>query len=253
MSSSNFNLMLTETTISESLIEMKEIGKDLMTKIAYAVQCLNLETHYYVSFNGGKDCLAAYIILKYFLYCNEFKKDYTLKESYDAFCKNTSSITCDNITFIYFVNDKNFESEEDYFITFSKKEKVDIILCYSSYVCGLNYLVKQNNIQSIVMGTRKDDMKSPADANQIALTLHQASTYPFPKFMRIFPVFNFTYNEIWRLILSSDFDYLSLYEQGFTSIGNKENTKINSFLFDNNRNIYPAWYLKEETSERQFR
>lgn len=236
-----------------SISEMKEISKDLMAKISFSVQQLTHEDHYYLSFNGGKDCLATYIILKYFLYCKARSKDYTAKESYDSFIKEASSVTYANITFIYFINDKHFECEEDYFIAFAKKENVKILYCYSGYVCGLNYLIKRNDIRTIIMGTRKDDMKSPAEASQIALTLHQTSTYPFPKFMRIFPVFNFGYNEIWRLILSSGLDYLPLYDKGYSSIGNKDNTKINSFLFDNDRKIYPAWYLKQEESERQFR
>lgn len=243
--------LFNDSEIKEYLSQMKEMTPQLLSKIATSCSLIEDRPIYYLSFNGGKDCLAAYIILKYYLYCKDNSKDYNGLDSYSSFV--SSNYQSEKIIFLYFISDKHFECEEDYVINFVKTEKVKIHYCYASYINGLIFLQKQQTIDYIVMGTRYDDIKNAADASLISQSLSQESTKPFPEFMRFYPVFNFTYSEIWRLILSSELNYLKLYDFGLSSIGDKYNTKINQYLYVNERKIYPAWFLKEENSERAFR
>ena len=233
--------------------EMKKITPELFQKIVYSCSKIKEENIYYVSFNGGKDSLAGYLILKYYLYCIENDLNYSHFESLNKFKENQNKIVLNKVVFLYFVSDKHFESEEDYVINFAKKEKIKIFYCYSSYVNGLNYLLKRFDIHTIIMGTRNDDIKNTLNSNIISNSLIESSTKPFPNFNRLYLVFNFSYNEIWRLILFLNSDYLDLYDKGYSSIGDRYNTKINQYLFINNREIFPAWCLLNNDSERAFR
>ena len=235
--------------------EMKKITPELFQKIIYSCSKIEDQKIYYVSFNGGKDCLAAYLILKYYLYCKENNLNYSDIESLNKFANNKNKFFSylNKVVFLYFINDKHFESEEDYVIKFAKKEQIKIYYCYSSYEEGLNYLLNRFSINKIIMGTRNDDLKNTEHSNLIVDTLIEKSTKPFPEFDRFYLVFNFTYNEIWRLILFLNSDYLDLYDKGYSSIGDRFNTKINQYLFINNREIFPAWCLLNNDSERAFR
>ena len=249
----NNDLLFNLECLNKFKEEMKKITPELFQKIAYSCSKIKEENIYYVSFNGGKDSLAAYLILKYYLYCIENDLNYSHFESLNKFKENQNKIVLNKVVFLYFVSDKHFESEEDYVINFAKKEKIKIFYCYSSYFNGLNYLLKRFDIHTIIMGTRNDDIKNTLNSNIISNSLIESSTKPFPNFNRLYLVFNFSYNEIWRLILFLNSDYLDLYDKGYSSIGDRYNTKINQYLFINNREIFPAWCLLNNDSERAFR
>ena len=249
----NNDLLFSLEYLNKFKEEMKKITPELFQKIVSSCSKIKEENIYYVSFNGGKDSLAAYLILKYYLYCIENDLNYSHFESLNKFKENQNKIVLNKVVFLYFVSDKHFESEEDYVINFAKKEKIKIFYCYSSYVNGLNYLLKRFDIHTIIMGTRNDDIKNTLNSNIISNSLIESSTKPFPNFNRLYLVFNFSYNEIWRLILFLNSDYLDLYDKGYSSIGDRFNTKINQYLFINNREIFPAWCLLNNDSERAFR
>ena len=249
----NNDLLFSLEYLNKFKEEMKKITPELFQKIVSSCSKIKEENIYYVSFNGGKDSLASYLILKYYLYCIENDLNYSHFESLNKFKENQNKIVLNKVVFLYFVSDKHFESEEDYVINFAKKEKIKIFYCYSSYVNGLNYLLKRFDIHTIIMGTRNDDIKNTLNSNIISNSLIESSTKPFPNFNRLYLVFNFSYNEIWRLILFLNSDYLDLYDKGYSSIGDRFNTKINQYLFINNREIFPAWCLLNNDSERAFR
>ena len=247
----------------ENLIE---INDDFYNKIVFSLNLIPNLNFYYVSFNGGKDCLAVYILLKYKIFCDELNLDYKNKENFKNF--SNEKFHTKKIILLYFVNDNNFEEEENYVVNFIKKEKIFIYYYYSSYVDGLNFFLKKinNNNENILifMGTRISDNNNNKE-NKISLNLIENSTKPFPNFIRFYPVYNFNYSEIWKIILISKFDYLNLYDKGFSSIGKKTNTNINKNLInkfynnnENNNNInnkynkyyYPAWFLIDGKKEK---
>jgi 3'-phosphoadenosine 5'-phosphosulfate sulfotransferase (PAPS reductase)/FAD synthetase len=236
------------------------ITDDFMSKLIYSINCyidllanntiLNND-NIYLSFNGGKDCLAAYLILKYYYFCKENNMDYTLKSSYNNFCKNHNEYKIDKkILLVYFVSEKNFSEEEDYVINFANAEDLRIVYLVSDYINGLAFLKKRFNLNLIIMGTRKDDIKYKIENND---NLIFPSTSPYPEFLRFYPVFNWTFEDIWRIILSSKIRYLDLYNMGYSSIGRKNNSKINENLKFADGLILPAWCLEEYLTERTFR
>lgn len=220
----------------------------------------HLNNKIYFSFNGGKDCLAAYLVLKYYLFCKQTNISYNKKESFTQFCELNKEykIICCNVQFIYFISKNNFKEEMDYVVRFSKFEKLETFFMNTDYITGLKYLIKNFDLNLILMGTRKDDLlkyKTSIDKSIEDNLTHQ-STHPYPNFLRLYPIFNFTFDDIWRTILITKTEYLSLYDDGYSSIGKINNTYLNESLkleIENQFQYLPSWCLEEYLSERSFR
>jgi len=79
----------------------------------------------------------------------------------------------------------------------------------------------------------------------------------WPDFMRILPILNWDYNDIWNFLLRLNVPYCCLYEQGYTSLGGTNNTIKNPALkieTDGDEEKYePAYKLKNSSLERMGR
>lgn len=68
------------------------------------------------------------------------------------------------------------------------------------------------------------------------------------------PILNWNYNDVWDFIFQFNIPYCSLYDQGYTSIGNKSDTIKNPKLFNQKLQIYePAFKLCNQNFERNSR
>jgi FAD synthetase len=81
----------------------------------------------------------------------------------------------------------------------------------------------------------------------------------WPPFMRVFPVIEWNYVDVWNFLRVRKFSYCVLYDLGYTSIGNKNNTIRNPYLkkamsseYDNDE-YHPAYVLTEDNLEREGR
>ncbi|KAF8314008.1 adenine nucleotide alpha hydrolases-like protein [Clavulina sp. PMI_390] len=79
-------------------------------------------------------------------------------------------------------------------------------------------------IKAIVMGTRKTD---PYSGN---LDYSVRTDAGWPDVLRIHPIINWTYAEIWQFMLRFNVPYCSLYDEGYTSLGSIYNTWRNPAL-----------------------
>ena len=76
-------------------------------------------------------------------------------------------------------------------------------------------------------------------------------TLGYPKFDRVNPIVDWSYTDVWSFLRDFHLSYCDLYDQGYTSIGNKLNTNANPLLFDAENNTYkPAYLLTDFTAER---
>jgi 3'-phosphoadenosine 5'-phosphosulfate sulfotransferase (PAPS reductase)/FAD synthetase len=255
--------------IHDTLTNLLGITDEFLKKILFAMKSLdelyangiiNSKDKLAISFNGGKDCLAAYIVLKYYFYCKKFGFDYDF-ESFHSFCnlnptsKENFSLKEYGLYLIYFINDAYFEEEENYVIEFMRREKIETFYSYSDIATGLKYLIKNYDLKFVFMGTRVDDMgiKQVDNSNRINENkLIHPSTHPYPTFLRFYPIYNFNFEEVWKIILVSKFKYLELYDKGYSSIGKKHNTHVNKNLIVEN-SVLPAWCLKKFDTEREYR
>jgi len=79
-----------------------KINNEFYEKIIFSLNLIPILDYYIVSFNGGKDCLAAYILIKFKIYCIENKLDYKQKNSFEKF-SNEKIYYTNKIILLYFV------------------------------------------------------------------------------------------------------------------------------------------------------
>lgn len=115
------------------------------------------------------------------------------------------------------------------------------------------YLASHPRIRAIFVGTRKSD---PYGAS---LQPFQPTDSGWPDFMRIHPILDWQYSEIWAFLRHLDVEYCPLYDQGYTSLGDASNTNPNPRLevqAPGQRDAaatgayLPAYELKSDEEER---
>lgn len=60
----------------------------------------------------------------------------------------------------------------------------------------------------------------------------------YPAFKRICPIIDWDYSTVWKFIKDYKIPYCKLYDEGYTSVGNKKNTKKNHHLYDKETKTY---------------
>jgi len=105
---------------------------------------------------------------------------------------------------------------------------------------ALQDLIINHNIKGIFMGTRRTDPYS-SNLNYIAPT---DSNRGWPAFDRILPILDFSYDQIWSFLIDFEVPVCSLYEQGFTYLGDKNDSTPNPFL-KFGEGYHPAWMSQE--------
>lgn len=110
-------------------------------------------------------------------------------------------------------------------------------------------LEDDKNLKATLMGIRKDDPGSQS------LEPFKYTDADWPKIMRVSPILDWSYSQIWEFILKHQVPYCSLYDQGYTSLGNKTSTSPNPLLRDPDdpARYLPAYKLKDSSTERNGR
>ena len=98
------------------------------------------------------------------------------------------------------------------------------------------------------MGTRKGDPGSHLQ------DLFSPTNGDWPKLMRVNPILNWEYKNIWNFIRTLSLPYPNLYDKGYTSLGSTKNTKRNDALkytdSDGKEHYKPAYELHDDSLER---
>lgn len=112
--------------------------------------------------------------------------------------------------------------------------------------CFQDYLSLNPRIKAIFVGTRRTD---PHGAK---LTHFDRTDRGWPDFVRINPMLDWHYAEIWAFIRHLGLRYCDLYDQGYTSLGGRRDTNPNPKLrIDGDQGRYrPAYELMEDLEER---
>ncbi|ORY27375.1 hypothetical protein BCR39DRAFT_538543 [Naematelia encephala] len=98
-------------------------------------------------------------------------------------------------------------------------------------------------VRGVLVGTRRGDPNGDVEA--------LAPTDPsWPAFLRIHPILDWTYMDIWSFLRDLDVPYCDLYDEGYTSLGSTRNTIQNPLLKRSDNTWDPAWKLTDETKER---
>lgn len=194
------------------------------------------------SFNGGKDSTVLLHLLRAGYFLHKINSNSTRVDHNDG--KASFPIRT-----IYFespsafpeINSFTYETAAAYGL------KLDIIRL--DFKSGLEGLLKENPIRSIFLGVRVGD---PAAVGQEQFS---PSSPGWPPFMRVNPILDWSYRDIWAFLLTSKVPYCSLYDQGYTSIGSIHDTVPNALLSipnssNSEKKFRPAYLLRDGRMER---
>ncbi|KAH0461227.1 hypothetical protein IEQ34_008802 [Dendrobium chrysotoxum] len=193
------------------------------------------------SFNGGKDSTVLLHLLRagYFLY----------KEEMGSFNGNMDSVLKCPIRTIYFETSSAFPEINSFTYETAASYDLQLDIIRLDFKSGLETLLKEKPTKAIFLGTRI------GDPNAIGQEQFSPSSTGWPPFMRVNPILDWSYRDVWAFILTCKVPYCSLYDKGYTSIGSIYDTEPNALLCiphqsGDKDNFKPAYCLSDGRLER---
>ncbi|KAK9467955.1 hypothetical protein V1512DRAFT_260436 [Lipomyces arxii] len=217
--------------------EIKEIHKHTIQKVKESLNVNSEALRRYtfdelaISFNGGKDCLVMLVLLLASLH-------------YHA-----SEYPPQRIHTVY-VHSYNSFAEVDSFVNeCTALYSLDLIRLPNPMKGAFEQFLKAKpHIKAIMVGTRR------TDPNGAELTFFDETDHGWPKFMRVHPVIDWHYAEVWHFLRQVDVPYCVLYDMGYTSLGGTTDTHPNPALADaagkSGSDFKPAYTLIDDDKER---
>ncbi|XP_062117349.1 uncharacterized protein LOC133831163 isoform X2 [Humulus lupulus] len=190
------------------------------------------------SFNGGKDSTVLLHLLRagYFLHkggqncANGGPNDFPIRT-------------------IYFESSSAFPEINSFTYDTAAKYGLQMDIIRTDFKSGLEALLKAKPIRAIFLGVRIGD---PTAVGQEQFS---PSSVGWPPFMRVNPILDWSYRDVWAFLLACKVQYCSLYDQGYTSIGSIHDTVPNALLSVSNalsseEKFRPAYLLSDGRLER---
>jgi FAD synthetase len=201
--------------------------KHSLTIINTAIEKYSLE-YLALSFNGGKDCTVLLYLLNIILQ-KKGKK-------------------CSDFITVCFMIPNVFPEVIEFINKIREKFELKLIIIHNSIKEGLKELLSMVSLKGIFMGTRRTDPFCEK------LNYFQMTDKDWPQVMRINPILDWDYHDVWEFLITLKIPYCSLYDGGYTSIGSTLNTVPNPHLKKESENGYePAYLLKDASKERDGR
>uniref|UniRef100_A0A131XLF0 FAD synthase n=1 Tax=Hyalomma excavatum TaxID=257692 RepID=A0A131XLF0_9ACAR len=185
-----------------------------------------------VGFSGGKDCTVILHML-YALLQKQLKPGETALPKVQCLFMRSEHMWPDTISFIQ--NSAKLYNCELTTIT------------EGSYKVALqHYLASKPNVKAFLLGNRSTD---PGGDKLKPFT---PTDEGWPQVMRVFPVLDWSYKDVWDFIRDLSIPYCSLYDQGYSSIGENEEPNEVLMYFDSRgaKRFKPAYMLEDVKLER---
>ncbi|KAL9649095.1 hypothetical protein ABK040_008472 [Willaertia magna] len=219
---------------------LKEKNPNLFEKVKQSIEIIDKAFTIYkkpiaLGYNGGKDSIVVVnLILLSLIKLSKCSPNHLLKE---------------NCLFFHFEIPNSF-TEMDNFIKDSEELydiPVKIIdITTKGFKKGLEELIEssESKLEAVFMGTRKID---PDGQN---IQVFEKTSTGWPEMMRVSPILEWDYKDVWDFILLLNIPYCSLYDLGYTSLGSTKDTERNEALRQPNNSFLPAYYLLDGSLER---
>lgn len=227
----------TVTSPWEHIDKLLETTPSLQAPVQEAIDIINQCMEKYSSeeicmcYNGGKDCLAV------------------LHLSYALMRKKYPDL---KLQAVYITEDKAFPQVTEFVQQSINRYDLDCEVLPGPMKSALFKLLEERpKIKAVIMGTRRSDPYSDT------LGFFTPTDKDWPPMMRVTPILNWKYNNIWDFVRGLYLPYCSLYDWGYTSIGSQNNTLPNPLLVTKDRAgqvmYLPAHLLQEPDMERRGR
>lgn len=189
-----------------------------------------------ISFNGGKDCTVL-LHLVYLVTLDKFERGNL----------NHGDLAPKLMTLLILMPD-TFPELEDFIQSSVTRYNLDLKSVNGpNFKEALKNFKNETTVSHIFMGTRSTDLVKP-------ISFFEPTDPGWPEFIRVNPLLNWSYHQIWSFLRDLEVPYCSLYDKGYTSIGTAKNTFVNPKLKDPSGNGYfPAYMLSDPQDERQGR
>lgn len=191
------------------------------------------------SFNGGKDSTVLLHLLRAGHYLHKVGKNQSAGDAEITFPIRT----------IYFESPSAFPEINSFTYDTASIYKLQMDIISLDFKSGLESLFKAHPIRAIFLGVRIGD---PTAVGQEQFS---PSSPGWPPFMRVNPILDWSYRDVWAFLLTCKVQYCSLYDQGYTSIGSIHDTVPNALLChsktnNSEQNYKPAYLLPDGRLER---